>query len=178
MTAKRTDRTGRLLRAGLAVAIACGGASSSPVVPAPPAQDAGPTGTVDLSIRGIGTEGFDSVRLDLAVTVHVDGLAVNVVPRQKTLDLASASPALIASFSVPASASSIHVSIDPAPAGAWKTSTGSGPIDARGLPISVDTQAAALLRRGAVEIRLDVGSSLQASGDGSLALLPDFGIYF
>jgi hypothetical protein len=133
---------------------------------------------VDLSIRGIGTEGFDSVRLNVAMTVQVDGLAANVMLRQATLDLASASPALITSFSVPVSASRVHVSIEPMPVGGWKSSTRSGPIDARGLPISFDATAAALLQRGAVEIRLDVGSSLQAAADGSLALLPDFGVYF
>jgi hypothetical protein len=136
-----------------------------------------PRAAVELSIRGVDTEGFSNARLDIdRVTVTIDGVVASVQMRQTALELALPTPAIAASFSMPKSASTIHVEIALTPAGVWEGVARSGSIDARGLPISFDTTAN-MLRNG-VDIRLSVGNSLQTVGLREFALLPDITIYF
>jgi hypothetical protein len=170
-----------LLCAGLLATTACGGTGPAPAGTTTPAGDSGTGGarTVELSIRGVDAQGLASVRVGVErVSVEVDGVAASVALRQPALELASGSPAVVASFSVPSWASSVRVAVELTPAGTWKGVAGSGPIDARGLPISFTGAAATMLQRGTLEIQMDAGASLQPLGAGMLALLPAFAIYF
>jgi len=48
----------------------------------------------------------------------------------------------------------------------------------RYLPITFDATAEPIIARGAVEIRIDLGTSLVPDGAGKLALLPNLDIRF
>ena len=170
------------------ILLACAGAlligscdrGERPESPPPSSPDPRPTGSgrVDLSIRGTSAQGLSSVRLGLErVSVTVDGTPALVTQRETALELASGTPVAAASFSIPESASTVHVTIALSSTGSWSGATGSGSIDARGLPISFDVAATAL-QRGTMEVDLDLGTSLQPAAGGGLVLLPDSAIFF
>ena len=170
-----------LLACASALLMASCGGTEHTVASAPYPTDSGPggAGSVELSIRGVNAQSFGSVSLRIErVSVIIDGIAASVATRETALELASGTPMAAASFSLPESASTVHVAISVASAGDWKGAAGSGPIDARGLPISFDATATTVLRRGTVRIDLDVGTSLQPAGDSSMVLLPNSAIFF
>lgn len=184
-------RAGPLLTcAAAAVAAACGGSQPLPpkeasrdVPAAPPGASLPPTTpsqpTVNLVLRGVDSSAYAGVHLDVErLTVEVDHAALPVTPAQAAVDLASAAGTSLGSFSLPAEAARVRISIVLAPTGTWHTRAGAGRIDARGLPISFDAAAADLSRHRVVEMQLNVATSLQPTDDGVAVLLPDVVIVF
>jgi len=74
--------------------------------------------------------------------------------------------------------SAIFAEIHARAEGSWTRVGSAGPIDARGIPITFDATAEPIIARGAVEIRIDLGTSLVPDGAGKLALLPNLDIRF
>jgi hypothetical protein len=163
----------------------CGPATSgSQVVALPPGQEGGvtpPPSAIFAEIRmlGGGTHDFRSVTLGIErIAVEVNGAAADVRPDHRAIDLASTSASVLGRFALPARGSKVHVALTLAAEGSWTRVGSAGPIDARGIPITFDATAEPIIARGAVEIRIDLGTSLVPDGAGKLALLPNLDIRF
>jgi len=171
-----------LLCAALLLAAACGSADS--LVPNAPAstQDppaVAPAASVTIRLSGAGAQVYRTFNVTIdQIDVRVDGSPTEVVPGARMVDVASGTEAVLARFPLPQPGSTVRVSLKLAASGAWVDSTGSGPIDSRGLPITVEAPAELIRSRALVEVRLDMASSLLPAEGSLRVLLPGLAVFF
>ncbi|QSQ14439.1 hypothetical protein [Myxococcus landrumensis] len=127
----------------------------------------------ELRMRGVGAEGFTSMRLPISrVSVTtLEGKLLPVQQRASVLELATAghSP-LLAHFDVPADLERVRITVYFADLGEFDRHGKHEKLDARGAPLSFEAKVSDLAVRGRAVLALDVARSVVPFASSSVVL--------
>lgn len=153
-----------------------------PADPGPAAGQgtAGKTTPIELRVLGVHGEAYSQALVSVsAVEVSVDGQRVPADVSGQVVDLANANQAWkVATAAVPEGAKAVQFTVRFDEYGGYASSSGSGDLDLRSVPISVTSPAASLARNGRAVILLDLSRSFVRGGSETRQLLPHYDVAY